>query len=74
MTNNHRPGAHLIRRALAATLRRLGLPGPAHGGTLPPPSHAADPIPVPLSPGRRITDPDDAEALGLTVYRQEWRP
>ncbi|NDZ63578.1 hypothetical protein [Streptomyces cyaneofuscatus] len=64
----------MIRHVVAAVLRRLGVSRSAAGGTLPPRRNDADSIPVTLSPGRRITDPDDAGALGLTVFRQEWRP
>lgn len=59
----------MIRRLL----RRL-LPGRrARGGELP----AFRPRPgerlVVLSPGRRITDPDEAEALGMTVTARRLR-
>ncbi|MGW1154419.1 hypothetical protein ACWD45_24445 [Streptomyces rubiginosohelvolus] len=36
---------------LAAALRRLGLPGPARGGALPPYRPRPDDVPVYLSPG-----------------------
>lgn len=58
----------MIRRLLAATLRRLGFPGPAQGGVLPPYQPHPDEVLVYLSPGRQITDPDEAEALGLRTY------
>lgn len=64
----------MIRHVVAAVLRCLGVTRSAAGGTLPPRRYDTESIPVRLSPGRRVTDPDDAEALGLTVYRQEWRP
>lgn len=64
----------MIRRLL-----RLFFRGHAHGGSLP--SHHPRPgeQPVVLSPGRRIVDPDEAEALGLTadakrMRRQQVRP
>jgi hypothetical protein len=40
----------------------------ASGGTLPP-CKIDDSMPVLLSPGRQVTDPDEAEALGLTAHR-----
>lgn len=58
--------------------RRLGyLDGPRERAPEPPREHAAggtvtprpvdpDVVPVFLSPGREITDPEEAEALGLT--------
>lgn len=54
--------------ALAARTRR-----PARGGVLPP--YRPDPNArlVVLSPGRRITDPDEAEALGLTADARRLR-
>lgn len=41
----------MIRRLLAAALRRLGVPGPARGGTLPPYRPHPDEVLVYLSPG-----------------------
>ncbi|MGW9299543.1 hypothetical protein ACWHA3_01795 [Streptomyces cyaneofuscatus] len=41
----------MIRRLLAAALRRLGAPGPAHGGALPPYQPHPDDVLVCLSPG-----------------------
>ncbi|MFD4934473.1 hypothetical protein [Streptomyces virginiae] len=43
------------------------------GGTLPPPRPADDSVPVFLSPGRRITDPNEAEALGMTATARRLR-
>lgn len=63
----------MIRRLLAAALRRLGVPGPARGGTLPPYQPRPDEVLVCLSPGRQITDPDEAEALGMTAYARRLR-
>ncbi|MGC4925493.1 hypothetical protein [Streptomyces sp. DT117] len=63
----------MIRRLLTATLRRLGFPAPAHGGTLPPYQPCPDEVLVRLSPGRRITDPDEAEALGMTASARRLR-
>ncbi|XCM28822.1 hypothetical protein ABXI76_05050 [Streptomyces parvus] len=40
-----------IRRLLAAALRRLGFPGRARGGALPPYQPRPDDVPVYLSPG-----------------------
>lgn len=58
-------------RTLALAVRALRRP--AHGGTLP----AYRPRPgeqlVVLSPGRRITDPDEAEALGMTADARRMR-
>lgn len=44
--------------------------GRAAGGAISAASPRADSLPVRLSPGRAITDPDDAEALGLRVRRR----
>ncbi|WP_143668301.1 hypothetical protein [Streptomyces sp. f150] len=63
----------MIRRLLAAALRRLGVPGRARGGTLPPYQPSPDDLPVRLSPGRQTTDPDEAEALGMTVSARRLR-
>ncbi|WP_069751548.1 hypothetical protein [Streptomyces sp. EN16] len=63
----------MIRRLLTATLRRLGVPGPARGGTLPPYKPRPGEALVRLSPGRQITDPDEAEALGMTAYARRLR-
>lgn len=60
---------HLLRTlTLAARTRR-----PAHGGMLPPHRPGPDTRLVVLSPGRRITDPDEAEALGLTADARRMR-
>lgn len=45
----------------------------AHGGRIPPSGPPSDSIPVLLSPGRMITDPDEAEALGMTVTARRLR-
>lgn len=61
---------HLLRTlALAARAPRHR----AHGGTLP--AHRPRPGDrlVVLSPGRRITDPDEAEALGMTATARRMR-
>jgi hypothetical protein len=52
-------------------LRRL-LPGRyTEGGTLPPYTPREDSQLIVISPGREITDPDDAEALGLSAREVE---
>lgn len=43
------------------------------GGHLPRRKYSDDERPVELSPGRRITEPDEAEALGLTVDARRLR-
>ncbi|MFF4848813.1 hypothetical protein [Streptomyces sp. NPDC001194] len=43
------------------------------GGTLPPARPANDSIPLFLSPGSLITDPDEAEALGMTSTARRLR-
>jgi hypothetical protein len=53
---------------VARTLRR-----PAHGGALPPYRPDLDGQLVILSPGRLITDPDEAEALGMTADARRMR-
>ncbi|MFC8065561.1 hypothetical protein [Streptomyces sp. NPDC057293] len=63
-----------MRDAVIRHLLRLLLPGRrAQGGELP----AFRPRPgehlVALSPGRRIIDPDEAEALGMTVAARRLR-
>lgn len=58
----------MIRRLLAATLHRLGVPIPAQGGSLPSYQPRPSEVLACLSPGRQITDPDEAEALGLRTY------
>lgn len=63
----------MIRRLLAAALRRLGFPVPAHGGTLPPCQPRPGEALACLSPGRRIADPGEAEALGMTAYARRLR-
>ncbi|KOG77875.1 hypothetical protein ADK33_29160 [Streptomyces griseus subsp. rhodochrous] len=63
----------MIRRLLAATLRRLGVPGPARGGALPPYRPRPGEMLACLSPGRQITDPDEAEALGMTATARRMR-
>lgn len=45
----------------------------AEGGHLPCRKHSDGERPVELSPGRLITDPDEAEALGLTVDARRLR-
>ncbi|MGW9371214.1 hypothetical protein ACWGVR_14525 [Streptomyces xanthophaeus] len=45
----------------------------AHGGRIPPSGPTSDSIPVILSPGRLITDPDEAEALGMTATARRLR-
>jgi hypothetical protein len=45
----------------------------AHGGTIPAYRPRADEQLVLLSPGRRIVDPDEAEALGLTADAKRMR-
>jgi hypothetical protein len=53
---------------------RLGLPHRrASGGVLPPRRTDDDSVPVFLSPGHQITDPDEAEALGMTAYARRLR-
>ena len=53
-------------------LRRL-FPPPARGGTLPAHRpHSGEQLTI-LSPGRQITDPDEAEALGLTADARRMR-
>jgi hypothetical protein len=59
----------MIRRLL----RRLLPFRYASGGTLPPYTPRGDEQLVILSPGREITDPDEAEALGLTADAQRMR-
>ena len=44
----------------------------AEGGLIPPPRHGDD-IPMFLSEGKQITDPDEAEALGLTADARRMR-
>lgn len=39
----------------------------ARGGHLPPPRARTGEVLVLLSPGRQITDPDEAESLGMNV-------
>ncbi|WP_329308298.1 hypothetical protein [Streptomyces microflavus] len=63
----------MIRRLLAATLRRLGVPTPGRGGTFPPHQPHPDEVLVCLSPGRQITDPDEAESLGMTASARRLR-
>ncbi len=63
----------MIRRLLAATLRRFGVPTSGRGGTLPPRGPHTDDVLVCLSPGRQITDPDEAEVLGMTAYARRLR-
>ncbi|MDQ0791935.1 hypothetical protein [Streptomyces sp. B1I3] len=41
----------MIRRLLAAVLRRCGVPGPVRGGTIPPYTPRPDEALVQLSPG-----------------------
>lgn len=55
--------------ALAACTRRR----PARGGTLPPFRPRPDGQMAILTPGRPITDPDEAEALGMTATAQRLR-
>jgi len=43
------------------------------GGTIPPVRPLGDSIPAFLSPGREITDPDEAEALGMTATGRRLR-
>ena len=45
----------------------------ATGGEIRPYKPADDSVPVMLSPGRLITDPDEAEALGLAVDARRMR-
>ena len=45
----------------------------AEGGHLPRRKNSDDELLVELSPGRLITDPDEAEALGLTVDARRLR-
>ncbi|WP_326806621.1 hypothetical protein OHB04_02195 [Streptomyces sp. NBC_01775] len=55
---------------LVAFLRRLlgGVPyRRARGGVLRPARKDDDSVLVALSPGKQITDPDEAEALGMTA-------
>ncbi|MCX4231969.1 hypothetical protein [Streptomyces ortus] len=54
--------------ALAARTRR-----PAHGGMPPPRRPGPDTRLAVLSPGRPITDPDEAEALGMTADARRMR-
>ncbi|MFH9765229.1 hypothetical protein ACH4N4_30150 [Streptomyces microflavus] len=63
----------MIRRLLAAVLRRLGVPGPARGGTLPPYQPRLGEVLACLSPGRQITDPDEAESLGMNASARRLR-
>jgi hypothetical protein len=63
----------VIRRLLAAALRRLDFPVPGRGGTLPPYQPRPGEVLVRLSPGRQITDPDEAEAVGMTAYARRLR-
>ncbi|MGW4834814.1 hypothetical protein [Streptomyces globisporus] len=63
----------MIRRLLAPALRRLGLPGQARGGALPPYRPRPDDVLVRLSPGRQIADPDDADSLGMTASARRLR-
>lgn len=58
----------MIRRLL----RRL-FPGCATGGEIPPYRPGAGDQLAVLSPGRRIDDPDEAEALGLTADARRLR-
>lgn len=43
------------------------------GGIITPSRMTEGAVPVLLSPGRRITDPDEAEALGMTVDARRLR-
>jgi hypothetical protein len=45
----------------------------SRGGTITPSPMTEGAVPVLLSPGRRITDPDEAEALGMTVGARRLR-
>lgn len=45
----------------------------AHGGRITPAGPTSDSIPAILSPGRWITDPDEAEALGMTATARRLR-
>lgn len=62
-------------KGLIAFLRaRLGIPSRrASGGAIAPRRFNVDSAPAVLSPGRRITDPDDAEALGLAADARRLR-
>jgi len=44
----------------------------AGGGRVPQPRHS-DSVPMCLSEGKQITDPDEAEALGLTADARRMR-
>ncbi|MGW6946211.1 hypothetical protein ACWGHD_04710 [Streptomyces xanthophaeus] len=43
------------------------------GGNITPYAPQGDSIPILLSPGRRITDPDEAEVLGMTADARRLR-
>ncbi|MFE7727340.1 hypothetical protein ACFU5D_16295 [Streptomyces anthocyanicus] len=58
----------MIRRLL----RRL-LPAPARGGELPAYRPSQGEQMVVLSPGRRLDDPDEAEAMGMTATARRLR-
>ncbi|MFD4921123.1 hypothetical protein ACFWNE_07365 [Streptomyces goshikiensis] len=45
----------------------------ARGGRISPSGPPSDSIPVLMSPGRLIADPDEAEALGMTATARRLR-
>lgn len=59
----------MIRRLL----HRLLPSGHAEGGTLPPYTPREDSQLAFLSPGREITDPDEAEVLGMAATARRMR-
>lgn len=64
----------MIRRLFrTVALAARALRRPAHGGALPPYRPRPDGQLVILSPGRLITDPDEAEALGMTATARRMR-
>lgn len=65
----------MIRRLLrtAALAIRTAVRSSPRGGQLPSRRPGPDERPVILSPGRTITDPDEAEALGMTATARRLR-
>lgn len=65
----------MIRRLLrtAVLAARTVRHGPPRGGQLPPRRPGPDEQLMILSPGRTITDPDEAEALGMTATARRLR-
>jgi hypothetical protein len=62
----------MSRRRVASLRALLGLRR-ASGGQVSPRAPGADSIPLVLSPAKVITDPDEAESLGLTADARRLR-